>query len=77
MFRLKKYENKMTILRDFLGTLRTDFALVKNIDPSSVDACNNALAKWSTHGEHMMMHQEGVKAMKSGMKSITLNTVKV
>ena len=41
---LKESKNKMTILKDFLGTFRTDFALVKNIDPSSVDACNNALA---------------------------------
>ena len=74
---LKEYENKMTILKDFLGTLRTDFALVKDIDPSSVDACNNALAKWGTHGDHMMIHQEGVKAMKSGMRGMTINTVKV
>ena len=74
---LKEYENKMTILKDFLGTLRSDYALVKDIDPSSVEACNKAMAKWSTHGDHMLIHQEGVKGMKSGMKGVTINTVKV
>ena len=44
---LKEYENKMTILKDFLGTLRTAYAMVKEIDASSEDDCTKALAQWT------------------------------
>ncbi len=73
---LKEYDSKMTVLKDFLGTLRSEHALIKDIDASSEEACNKALAKWTTHGEHMLIHQEGVKGMKSGMKGMTINTTK-
>ena len=67
----------MTILKDFLGTLRTAYAMVKEIDVSSEDDCAKALSQWTTYGNHMLIHQEGVKGMKSGMKGTTINTVKV
>ena len=60
----------MTILKDVFRTLRTAYAMVKETDASSEDDCTKALAQWTTYGDHMLIHLEGVKGMKSGVKGI-------
>ena len=65
------YENKMAVLHDYLLQLRKAYAAVGKIAPSDQDECAKALATWTTFGDQMLIHQEGAKQMKSGMKAFT------
>ena len=66
---VKEYEVKLGVLTTFLTDLRKSYAKVSKIDPSDEALCKTALAEWQSFGEHMLIHQEGGKQMKAGMRA--------
>ncbi|CAE7778714.1 unnamed protein product [Symbiodinium sp. CCMP2592] len=63
------YEAKMGVLHNYLLQLRKAYAAVSKVTPSDQDECTKALVEWTTFGEQMLIHQEGVKQMNRGMKA--------
>lgn len=66
---VQDYESKMEVLHEFLSQLRKAYAQVNKIEASDEGTCTTALSEWTTFGEAMLVHQQGVKQMMSGMRA--------
>ena len=67
---LKESKEKLVGMDQFLQALRKAKADMQSIDQSDKDACLDQLKVWNSLGEHMLVHMEGAKALKTKLKAL-------
>ena len=66
----KEFAKKLKVLEDFVSSIRSKHPVVTKIDSSDDSTCATALQEWTEMGDHMIIHIEGAKSMKTGMRAL-------